>query len=356
MVTLERASYQTQKRYAEYCGLSGDQKPIEDINNGDEFQEIDTGFTYKFNTESMQWVKQPQSGGGGSGGTTDYTQLENKPSINGITLEGNKTTEELDIIPIVDLGEVSSKFPVQITLNEEQIQTIQKDNCIVSISLEANFKIYFNKIVAAQGTIIFASLMNLSIFYLLVDVTNLEGLLDAFHIVQIPSPTGLNDAGKVPVVNPEGTGWLLGAGGGTEREWTMLGETDCSVVSGNIIYGGLDNYTEFLIKAETVKNDSSSHSGYSLYINEEAIAEYTVSIRDSSLATEYFQWVAARFNGLVWEITATLGATLETNLFLSSQQTPYNVVLNVGKSSKFELRAPLPQYQAVSGKITVWGR
>lgn len=67
MVTLERASYQTQKRYAEYCGLSEDQKPIEDINNGDEFQEIDTGFTYKFNTESMQWVKQPQGDKGDPG-------------------------------------------------------------------------------------------------------------------------------------------------------------------------------------------------------------------------------------------------------------------------------------------------
>lgn len=34
MITLERASYQTQKRYTEYCGLSEDQKPIEGINNG----------------------------------------------------------------------------------------------------------------------------------------------------------------------------------------------------------------------------------------------------------------------------------------------------------------------------------
>lgn len=32
---------------------------------------------------------------GGSGGTSNYNDLENKPSINGITLEGNKTTEDL---------------------------------------------------------------------------------------------------------------------------------------------------------------------------------------------------------------------------------------------------------------------
>ena len=33
--------------------------------------------------------------GGGSGGTSNYNDLENKPSINGVTLEGNKTTKDL---------------------------------------------------------------------------------------------------------------------------------------------------------------------------------------------------------------------------------------------------------------------
>ena len=35
--------------------------------------------------------------GGGSGGTTDYNDLTNKPSINGVTLEGNKTSADLNI-------------------------------------------------------------------------------------------------------------------------------------------------------------------------------------------------------------------------------------------------------------------
>ena len=39
----------------------------------------------------------PAGKGGGSGGTTDYTQLENKPSINSVDLIGNKTLEELGI-------------------------------------------------------------------------------------------------------------------------------------------------------------------------------------------------------------------------------------------------------------------
>lgn len=34
---------------------------------------------------------------GGGGGTNDYPNLRNKPSINGVTLEGNKSSSELKI-------------------------------------------------------------------------------------------------------------------------------------------------------------------------------------------------------------------------------------------------------------------
>ena len=37
------------------------------------------------------------TGGGGSGGTTNYNDLTNKPQINGVTLEGNKTSADLKI-------------------------------------------------------------------------------------------------------------------------------------------------------------------------------------------------------------------------------------------------------------------
>lgn len=35
---------------------------------------------------------------GGGGGTTDYNDLENKPSINDVTLEGNQTSEDLHLM------------------------------------------------------------------------------------------------------------------------------------------------------------------------------------------------------------------------------------------------------------------
>lgn len=58
MITLNRASYQFTPRYAEYCGLSTDVKPVSNVHNGDEFQEIDTGNIFKFNEATQSWVEQ----------------------------------------------------------------------------------------------------------------------------------------------------------------------------------------------------------------------------------------------------------------------------------------------------------
>lgn len=57
-------------------------------------------------------VRNPQTGefesilmggtnGGGSGGTTDYNELSNKPKINGVTLTGNKTLNDIGITQAV---------------------------------------------------------------------------------------------------------------------------------------------------------------------------------------------------------------------------------------------------------------
>lgn len=49
----------------------------------------------------------------GGGGTTDYTELTNKPSINGVTLTGNKTTSDLGIVENAqaDWNETDSAAP-----------------------------------------------------------------------------------------------------------------------------------------------------------------------------------------------------------------------------------------------------
>lgn len=48
-------------------------------------------------TRVEQYLAYIAENGGGSGGTTNYNNLNNKPQINGVTLQGNKTTQELQI-------------------------------------------------------------------------------------------------------------------------------------------------------------------------------------------------------------------------------------------------------------------
>ena len=51
--------------------------------------------------------------GGGGGGTTDYNNLQNQPQINGVTLKGNKTSDDLKItadILQVDHGTADTTF------------------------------------------------------------------------------------------------------------------------------------------------------------------------------------------------------------------------------------------------------
>lgn len=49
-----------------------------------------------FGNATKGYVKK-HSGGGGGGGTSNYNDLSNKPQINGVTLSGNKTSEDLGI-------------------------------------------------------------------------------------------------------------------------------------------------------------------------------------------------------------------------------------------------------------------
>ena len=51
--------------------------------------------------------------GSGSGGTSDYNNLTNKPSINGVELSGNKTLSDLNInvgIDVVEHGTSDTTF------------------------------------------------------------------------------------------------------------------------------------------------------------------------------------------------------------------------------------------------------
>ena len=57
----------------------------------------------------LEWIIATYGGGSGSSGTTNYNDLTNKPSINGITLTGNKTSADLGINAIIPSTEPTNK-------------------------------------------------------------------------------------------------------------------------------------------------------------------------------------------------------------------------------------------------------
>ena len=58
-------------------------------------------------------------GAGGSGGTTNYNALTNKPSINGVTLTGNKTLVDLKLLYEEEITTAASIWSIQHNLNTE---------------------------------------------------------------------------------------------------------------------------------------------------------------------------------------------------------------------------------------------
>ena len=76
MITIIRPAYYAIDRVAEYCGLSTDDKSTIDAHNADEFYEIDTGTSYKYDAVSAAWIVQSVSGGGGNRIPT-YTTADN---------------------------------------------------------------------------------------------------------------------------------------------------------------------------------------------------------------------------------------------------------------------------------------
>ena len=73
--------------------------------------------------------------GTGGSGTTNYNALLNKPSINGVTLTGNKTLVDLKLLYEEEITTASNSWNIQHNLNTEWnslfINIIDSDNDIV---------------------------------------------------------------------------------------------------------------------------------------------------------------------------------------------------------------------------------
>lgn len=63
---------------------------------------IDVSEIYMLDSGGTWVLESISGGGGGGGGTTNYNALTNKPSINSVELNGNKTLSDLGIQPAID--------------------------------------------------------------------------------------------------------------------------------------------------------------------------------------------------------------------------------------------------------------
>lgn len=81
MIKVTRPAYFVGKRYAEYCGLSTDDKSVIIAENGDEFYAIDTGVTYKYDSDTKAWIEQPKANSGS-------TSMESDLRMNGHAIYG----------------------------------------------------------------------------------------------------------------------------------------------------------------------------------------------------------------------------------------------------------------------------
>lgn len=78
-------------------------------------------------------------GGSGPGGTTNYNDLNNKPKIGGVTLEGDKTLEDLGISQS-ESGGSSDVTNIQNNLHVESLTLYGPWNSFFNITTTVNFK------------------------------------------------------------------------------------------------------------------------------------------------------------------------------------------------------------------------
>ena len=74
--------------------------------------------------------------GGGSGGTTDYDQLDNRPQISGVTLTGNKTAGDLGLVSIPTI--VEDLLSTEVTISKVNANTNYYYGTLASLTIQDN--------------------------------------------------------------------------------------------------------------------------------------------------------------------------------------------------------------------------
>ena len=85
-----------EEHYLEAIAEGGSVESLKDV----QIEDPENGEVLKYDAEQGKWINGTASGGGG---TSDYTDLTNKPKINDVTLSGNKSLSDLGIADADDV-------------------------------------------------------------------------------------------------------------------------------------------------------------------------------------------------------------------------------------------------------------
>lgn len=89
---------------------------------------------------------------GGTGGTTNYNQLTNKPSINNIALTGNKTSADLGLVSVGGVETISG-LKTFTTLPESSIAPTTDNQLVNKAYVDDLFNSYTQSINAQLATL-----------------------------------------------------------------------------------------------------------------------------------------------------------------------------------------------------------
>lgn len=155
------------------------------------------------------------------GGTTNYDSLSNKPQINGIELVGNQTSQDLKINYILDLGDVRNGQEISIT--KEQKQLLLSENPPILKARIDNVSYYMERFGMQTEAAMFSGSATLNGDYKSILAVSINASVENPTVNIFVEDYGsvplanIADAGKVPAVNAEGTGYeLIEMSGGSE--------------------------------------------------------------------------------------------------------------------------------------------
>lgn len=132
MIKVTRPAYFVGKRYAEYCGLSTDDKSVIIAENGDEFYAINTGITYKYDSDTKTWIEQPKANSGSPSMESDLRMnghaiygVNSISGENGVAIESELS---LNNHKITDLAEPVSDNDAARKIDVDNVHELAKTN------------------------------------------------------------------------------------------------------------------------------------------------------------------------------------------------------------------------------------